>query len=286
MSIRPIKNGTTLCGFLVLLVLSICGCGESPNSGGAVALKFNIQLETPSLASQVEVVTLTIRYGGGTPIGPDTLNYEDGVIDDTLSVVPGDSVVFILRALNGTGLVLYEGRDTVGVVQPGSTLTIDITLRPAVLMLRAGPLIQEVELPEQSLIDVFVDVYNVDSLFGASFRAHYDTTILEFAGVVEGDFLKSAGPPPISTFAFLIKDSADFVAYSVTRLRESSFSVPGVSTGTTPGRLATLRFSKKRVGTSEITFAPTAQLVDPNGRLVRNHGSIVLEPATVRIVPN
>jgi hypothetical protein len=276
----------TLSGFLVLLALSICGCGESPNSGGAVALKLNVQLETPSLASQVEVVTLTIRYGGGAPIGPDTLNFEDGVVDDTLSVAPGDSVVFILRALSGTGLVLYEGRDTVGVVQPGSTLTVDIILRPAVLMLRAGPLIQEVELAEQSLVDVFVDIYNVDSLYGASFRAHYDTTVLDFAGVIEGDFLKSAGPPPISTLAFLLKDSADFIAYSVTRLREPSFQVPGVSTGTTPGRLATLRFSKKRAGTSEITFAPTAQLVDPNGRLVRNHGSIVLEPATVRIVPN
>lgn len=286
MGIRLSKSGQLLRSGVILLAILLSGCGVSPNGeGGKVALKLNVELETPSLASRVEVVTLTIRYGGGVPIGPDTLNFADGVIDDTVSVAPGDSVVFILRALNGAGLVLYEGRDTVAAVQPGSTLTLNIMLRPSVLMLRAGPFIQEIELPGQSLIDVFVDVYNVDSLFGASFRAHYDTTILEFEGVIEGTFLKGTSPQ-FQTLAILLKDSLDYVAYSVTRVRQSSFQVPGASTGSTAGRLATLRFSKKRVGESAITFEPTAQLVDPNGRLVRNHAGIVLESATVRIIPD
>ncbi len=268
--------------------LLIGGCGDSPNAGGSsVALKLNIELETPSLASQIEVVTLTIRYGSLPAIGPDTLNYADGVIDDTVSVEPGDTVTFILRALNGSGLVLYEGRDGPRLVQPGSTLSLNILLRPAVLMLRAGPLFQEVELPGQALVEVTIDVYNVDSLFGASFRAHYDTSVLEFVSVTEGTFLKSPNAQnPIPTLAILLKDSANFIAYSVTRLRQSSVAIPGVSTDTTPGRLATLRFNKMRAGTSEITFEPTAQLVDPNGRLVRNHGNLALESATVRITPN
>jgi hypothetical protein len=212
------------------------------------------------------------------------LNYANGRINDTVSVAPGDTVTFILRALNGAGLVLYEGRDGPRQVQAGVTLPITIQLKPAVLMLRAGPLFQEVDLAGQSLIDVYIDAYNVDSLFGASFRAHYDTTILDFVSVTEGSFLRANGA--ISTLAILMKDSADFIAYSVTRMRQSSFQVPGASTTTTPGRLATLRFSKKKAGTSEITFEPTAQLVDPNGRLVRNHASLVLESATVRIISN
>ncbi len=271
-------------GVLTTLTLMLAGCGDSPTgTGGPVALKLNVDLETPTLASQIEVVTLTIRYGSLPPVGPDTLNFSNGVINDTVSVVPGDTVTFILRALNSVGLVLYEGRDGPRQVQPGSTLSLNILMRPAVLMLRAGPLFQEIELPGQGLVEVTVDVYNVDSLFGASFRVHYDPTVLEFVGITEGAFLKGAG---IQTLAILLKDSADFVAYSVTRLRQSSFAVPGVNTTTTPGRLATLRFNKLRAGESEITFEPTAELVDPSGRLVRNHASLVLESATVRITPN
>lgn len=272
------------CMMLAVAVLLLVGCGDSPTgSSGPAALKLNVELESPALASQIEVVTLTIRYGSLPPIGPDTLNFSDGVINDTVSVAPGDTVTFILRALNGSGLVLYEGRDGPRQVQPGSTLPINILLRPSVLMLRAGPLFQEVELPGLSMVEVTVDIYNVDSLFGASFRAHYDPTVLEFVGITEGTFLKGSG---IQTLAILLKDSADFVAYSVTRLRQSSAAVPGVSTTTVPGRLATIRFNKLRAGESEITFEPTAQLVDPLGRPVRNHASLVLESATVRITPN
>jgi hypothetical protein len=261
------------------------GCGDTPTGGGGdVALKLSVELETPTLASQIAVVTLTIRYGSLPPVGPDTLNYADGRINDTVSVAPGDTVTFILRALDGEGLVLYEGRDGPRQVRAGATIPITILLRPAVLMLRAGPLFQEVELVGQTLVEINVDAYNVDSLFGASFRAHYDTTILDFVSVTEGNFLRANGA--ISTLAILLKDSAGFVAYSVTRVRQSSFQVPGASTTTTPGRLATLRFSKKKVGTSQISFAPTAQLLGPNGSPVRNHANLVLESATVRITPN
>lgn len=285
MGLRLRQFRAATCALCLMSVLGMSGCGDSPTgSGGDVALKLTVELETPSLASRIEVVTLTIRYGSLPPVGPDTLNYADGRISDTVSVAPGDTVTFILRALDADGLVLYEGRDGPRQVRAGVTLPITILLRPAVLMLRAGPLFQEVDLAGQSLIEVFVDAYNVDSLFGASFRAHYDTTVLDFVSITEGSFLRANGA--VATLALLLKDSADFVAYSVTRVRQSSFQVPGISTATTPGRLATLRFSKKKVGTSQITFEPTAQLLDPNGRLVRNHANLVLESATVRIAPN
>ena len=285
MGLCPRQFRAAACALGLMSVLGMSACGDSPTvSGGDVALKLTVELETPSLASRIEVVTLTIRYGSLPPVGPDTLHYADGRINDTVSVAPGDTVTFILRALDADGLVLYEGRDGPRQVRAGVTLPITILLRPAVLMLRAGPLFQEVDLAGQSLIEVFVDAYNVDSLFGASFRAHYDTTVLDFVSISEGSFLRANGAIP--TLAILLKDSADFVAYSVTRVRQSSFQVPGASTTTTPGRLATLRFSKKKVGTSPITFEPTAQLLDPNGRLVRNHANLVLESATVRIAPN
>lgn len=281
---NPILTSTA--GALIVLAALVSGgCGSSPTGPGPdVALKLNIALETPTLASQIAVVTLTIRYGS-VPVGPDTLNLVDGEIHDTLSVAPGDSVTFILRALNSSGLVLYEGREGPLQVQAGTTLPLSILLRPAVLMLRASPLFQEVETTGQGLIDIHVDVYNVDSLFGASFRLRYDTTVLDFVSAIEGSFLRGVGNT-VPTLALVLKDSADFIAYSVTRLRQSSNPVLGISNTTSPGRLASLRFSKKAEGASSIAFDPTAQLVDHSGRLVRNHASLVLESATVRVTPN
>ncbi len=269
---------------LLLLSLWLLGCGDSPTGGGgAVALKLNVSLETPSLASRIEVVTLTVRYGA-VPVGPDTLNFKDGVIDDTVSVAPGDTVTFVLRALDGDGLVLYEGRDGPRQVQPGATLTLNIVLRPALLMLRAAPLYQEVDLAGQGLVDIDIGVYNVDSLFGAAFRIDYDTTVLDFVAATEGNFLRGASGT-VPTWALVLKDSADVVAYAVTRLQQSAPLV-GISTGTTPGHLATFRFSKRRAGTTPIALRAGAQLVDHHGAPVRNHALLVLEPATVRVIGN
>ena len=128
---------------VALTTTLLSGCGASPTGmGGGVALKMNVALETPTFASQIEVVTLTLRYGTSPTLPPDTLNFSDGVINDTVSIVPGDTVTFILRALNGAGLVLYEAREGPRQVQAGTTLQLSLLLRPAVLMLRAGPLFQ------------------------------------------------------------------------------------------------------------------------------------------------
>jgi len=264
-----------------------CGGDSPPNGPGpGVALKLNIQLETPVLASQIRAVTLTLRYGTSTiPDIVDTLHFADGEVRDTISIVPADSILFILRALDGNGRVLYEGSEARH-APPGIRLELNILLRPVVLMLRVGPMFQSVSLQDDAPVEVFVDVHNVDSLFGAAFRVHYDSTVLDFAGAEAGDFLKQ-GDAVEYPLLFFVKDTLGFVACSVTRMRtvdptHVAVLPPGASGS---GRLAVLRFGKRAAGTSAMVLDPTtALLTTPSGDLVEDHRTLVLESATVEVV--
>lgn len=284
--IRPslaFRFATTLVLLAALGLMGGCGGNSGTGPGGTVALKLNVENEAPGLASLVETVTLTISYGSAS-LAPDTLGIVNGVLNDTISVVPGDSMLFVLRAYDATGRQLYEGRQGPVDVGPGATLTLNILLRPTVPMLRAAPFFQSVQLETESLVAIDVDVYNIDSLFGAAFRVQYDTTVLDFSAAVEGEFLKGVGTPA-PTLAIVLKDSIGFVAYAITRQNTPSVRLPGSSAGRDPGRLATFVFAKKRAGTASITFNPaTVRLDRPNGEKVLNHDNLVLESATVRVV--
>ena len=284
--IRPrlaFRFATTLATVSSLALGMGCGGNSGTGPGGMVALKLNVQNEAPGLASLVATVTLTISYGSA-PLPPDTLGFANGVINDTLSIVPGDSMLFILRAYDATGRQLYEGRQGPSDVGPGATLTLNILLRPTVPMLRAAPFSQTVPLESAEAVDIDIDVYNIDSLFGAAFRVEYDTTVLDFAAAVEGEFLKGVGTPA-PTLALVLKDSIGFVAYAVTRVNTPSLHLPGSSVGRDPGRLAVFRFTKRRAGITSITFnSATVRLDRPNGEKVLNHDNLVLESATVRVL--
>jgi hypothetical protein len=267
------------------LWLGACGGDSPPNGPGpAVALKLNIQLETPVLASQIRAVTLTLRYGTSMiPDLVDTLHFADGEVRDTISIVPADSILFILRALDGNGRVLYEGSEARH-APPGIRLELNILLRPVVLMLRVGPLFQTTTLSIENLVGVYVEVYNVDSLFGAAFRVRYDTTILRFAGAHTDAFLKGTADPGFPLLEFL-KDTLDFVAYSVSRMRQPSGALPpGVSTDTVPGRLVSFSFAKVAAGSCDLTLDNTAALLDRYGKPIPGAQSLVLESATVEVV--
>lgn len=265
---------------LAVLTLSWNSCANSPSTTGpgpVTGLKMTIALETPVMASLIDRVTLTLRYDT-TTVAPITLHYADGIVHDTVAVNPGEAVTFILRALDAGGRTLYQDRQGPMAISGGTQLLLHFLLRPVVLMLRAGPLIQDVSLATDGLVQVFVDVYNVDSLYGAAFRLHYDPTVLEFSSVQDGDFLTGPG---VEIIALSIRDSADFVTYSVARKRKDDNQPRGVHGN---GRLATFYFGKKRAGSSAMTLDPaTAQLLGRRGNLYPIYPDVVLESATVHV---
>ena len=275
-----------LCSVIVLGILVLASCGrQSTGPVPAAQMKLGFHVQSPEFASLVMLVTLTMTY-------PDTIIVDTlpvdafGEIHDTIPVKPGNSIEFTLRAfgreIEGGRPLLYIGSET-RAVAPGQQVEIDILLlpNPELLMLRAGPLAQSVALETDDLVSVYVDIANVDSLFGAAFRIHYDTLVLNFSHAVEGDFLK--GTPPEETFSGVLKDTLDFVAYFVTRVGKTSVPVSGVSGS---GRLATFFFSKRHAGTTTLTITPrTVSLTrpGPNGLPVNRFSTLVLESATVEV---
>jgi hypothetical protein len=133
------------------------------------------------------------------------------------------------------------------------------------------------------LVSVYVDVHNVDSLFGAAFRILYDTLVLGFSHAEEGDFVR--GNPPATTWAGVIKDTPGHIPYFVSRVRQSEFAVPGVSGS---GRLATFFFTKRGAGSTAVTIdaekvPPSLTRPGPRDLPVNRFTSLVLESATVEV---
>lgn len=280
----PMTNSRTQ--VLVLLALAIAimavGCSNSTGPSRPAQVKMGFTLSSPELASAVDLVTLEILYPDGA-IDLDTLNLIDGEINDTITVGAGQQLTFTLRAYSGGGVLLYQGSDS-ETPGTGKTIEVNILLTPVadILMLRAGPLFQSSSIGAGGSVDVFVDIYNVDSLFGSAFRIDYDTTILRFAGATEGDFLR--GDPPVQTLGGVVKDSLNYVAYALTRVRQGGILPPGVSGS---GRLALLHFTRVGVGTTALRFESSlVGLQRPSGEPVERSASLILESATVQVVGN
>jgi len=266
----------------VVGLLFLAGC-QSQTTGPipSAQVKLGFHLQSADLASLVDLVTLTMTYPDSSIVLTIPLD-DNGEIHDTLVVPPADAIVFTLRALDNEGRLLYIGSQTRSVA-PGQQVEINILLlpNPELLMLRAGPLFQSALLQTEEMISVYVDVHNVDSLFGAAFRIRYDTLVLRFSHAEEGDFVR--GDPPVPTLAIVLKDTLNFVAYDVTRLNQTGVPRAGVSGS---GRLATFFFSKRRVGSTALTIDPrTVSLTRPdaNGSPVNRFASLALESATVEV---
>jgi hypothetical protein len=278
---------TVLCAFMLLAVtLSFTACqNHSTDPRPDALVKLGFELESSDFATLVNLVTLTVTSGGET-LDVDTLNLVEGVVNDTLTLVPDQTVTLLLEAFRSSPpdepLLLYSADTTLNVVA-GPLVTLDLLLVPPpdLLMLRAGPIYQSSTVGGDP-IEVFVDVYNVTSLWGASFRLEYDTTMLEFNpdDAVEGSFVSDDESVPTLGF---VRDSLDFISGSVVRLLEDGVTPVGASGS---GRLLTFSFTPIGTGSTEIRFirnSSTPKLSDPDLNPVTNFENVVLEPATVEV---
>lgn len=256
------------------------GCTEnSVGPNDTARLKMGFELTSNELASAVELVTLTIDYPDTSIV--DTLELVDGEINDTLTIPIGTNLIFTLRAFSAGGTLLYMGTDTQDAVA-GQIVEVDIQLSPVaqILMLRVGPLYQVGALDTGDEVEVFVDIHNVDPMFGAAFRVVYDTTVLEFDHSIRGTFVR--GDPAVPTLEGVVKDSLDYVAYAATRVRTGG-ALPSPVSGS--GRIATFVFNRVGVGSSPITIHPeTVALEQADGQPVGNIGALILESATVEVL--
>jgi len=266
---------------MVVFTIGFAGCtSHSTNPHPNALVKLGFELESNDLATLVDLVTLSVVFEE-TTIDVDTLNLVDGVVTDTVTRVPDQTITLILRAFSSSGVLLYTG-DTTFVVPAEETFPVNIHLAPPpdLLMLRAGPLYQSAVL-EGDTVEVFVDVHNAASLFGAAFRLQYDPEALSFVGASEGPFISADGA--VTTLAGVIDQTADnIIPFFVTRVRNQDGTLPSGVSGS--GRLATFRFTPVLSGPTDLTIgAETVKLTQPNGANIALFDNLVLESATVDV---
>ncbi|RLC34129.1 MAG: hypothetical protein DRZ76_03235, partial [Candidatus Nealsonbacteria bacterium] len=104
-----------------------------------------------------------------------------------------------------------------------------------------------------------ISIADITDLYGLQFDINYDSGILEYVSITEGDFLGSDGA---NTFDIIDSSTPGKVTYALTRLKTEGVptSEQGVS-GT--GTIAQITFSGINPGVSPLSFSNT-ELYDPN----------------------
>ena len=268
-------RGMILCTCLVFFAFVGCST-NSPTRTGApelapVALKVSLE-QSPQL-DPVSYLVLTVTARDMDTIRK-TIQVHNSSFEDTLTVPLGaEPRVFVLEAKSSEDKTLYEGCDTVEIVG-GQTVTVEIELLPAVLMIKLTPRYSHVQ--QDSVFNLDVEVYDVDSLFGASFRIEFNSNLLECLGA------DTVGPQGImgagDSFIFFDTTGTDYVAVSITK-KYPAVPVSG------SGSLARLNFRALSTGTGDLAFSDeTLKLVRADGSSIPYRDSLVADQAIVDIV--
>ena len=265
------RTGLTGIPFAVLLIAAILlsGCSNSTGPDFVMPVKLAAAFEGSQLNSNVSRVELTITAGDITFLTRN-VPFESGRVNVVVDVTPGQNINFSLVAFDDDERVLYSGSatDDVGL---GQDVTVNIQMVPQVLMLKVDPVFQPVSPNTDNLKYFDIYVYNVEDLFGASFRIEYDNDIIAPTEVVIGPFL---GDSPQS----LARIQPEYVAVGITRTQGES----GISGS---GRLARVFFEPVIEGTTQLTFnTSTVSLGDPSGNPVNEFSTLVLENGEVSVV--
>lgn len=263
--------------YLSLFIIMLTGCSQNlPTKSldsklAPVALRVSLE-QSPQL-DPIDHLVLTV-----TASDMDTIRKEISVhnssFEDTLTVPCGTAERrFELEAKNTEGKTLYSGSASAKVVG-GKTVPVEIDLLPAVLMIKLTPRYSYVQ--QDSVFNLDVEVYGVDSLFGASFRIEFDEDLLECQGAdtLSPQGIMGAG----DSFIFFDTTGTGYVAVSIIK-KFGDNPVSGL------GGLAQLSFRALSIGTASLAFSDTTlRLVKADGSSISNFDSLVVDQATVDIV--
>jgi hypothetical protein len=179
---------TLLAGMIgvAIIVAMAFGCSDRlVDSSDSAELRVAIAIDgdaSPKLLALVDqyYVIVTNTRTGRTITRPLTLNGAilEGVIDSLPAGVP---LTFTVEATTygvtgEPGVVIYRGR-TEAVIAADQATVIHVNLTPVVPLIKYTPR-YVLLMPEDSVFSLAVKVFNVDSLYGISFRVTWDDMYL------------------------------------------------------------------------------------------------------------
>lgn len=257
----------TLLGGAALLV---AGCsGNSPSAANSREVVVSALAKDLGIGSNITGIVLTV-----TAADMETITQEAELVNGEATIqleVPiGEDRVFTMTAFNAGEVALYNGSRTADILG-GQITEIIIDLEPQVPMIKVTPIYRVMAETDSATFQV--RIYNVDSLFGASFRLEFDSTMLEVAAFEAGDLF--AGRDPI----FFAVERGNYLAVGYTL--KGNQQPQGVSADAT---LLQVTFTAVGAGLADLQIDPaTLQLVNWRGDLLPLDGVLYIENGEVQI---
>ena len=238
-------------------------------------LLLEMVFEDNSLLDLVQSVALTVSLSDEDIYLEKELTIQNGEIKDQIEVPAGDSWIFTLEALDSSKNPIYRG-STIASVVGGQTNQVNIKLSPVVFLLKLDPVYQKISNSEPFVLEV--KLYNVEDLFGISFRVEFDTASLICTEVSSGDFLGSSD----STIFFSKADTLKgYVAVGYSKIQGNGSGVSG------DGVLARIYFRAKEVpgenpfGVNLVFNTETLCFYDPAGERPEWKDSLYIHNAQI-----
>lgn len=252
------------------LALFVCSCsGNQPNSSGTKEIVISSLLKDLGLGANINSIVLAVS-GDGFDEFTRSVDIVDGTASIVLDVPIGEDRSFEMTAFDGESVALYSGT-TVADVLAGQITEVNIQLDAVVPMIRVSPMFTDTDNDTQKPIRIFV--HNIDSLFGASFRLEYDTSVIAIASVTEGNMF--AGHQTL----FFTQQRPSYVAVAITMLGNQS--PQGVSG---EGTLAVITLTPRAAGTSPLNIpAATLSLIDWQSNPLPRQGTLYIEEGEIRV---
>jgi hypothetical protein len=214
--LRRIITGFLLPTLLFAGLTVFSSCSErAVNSQEAIPVEVEIEhafgsIKTPDVLSSYRLIV--IDHETGTVRDTVPLELDGSMLRGSVRVPAYRLLRFIAEAIDDRlAAVVYRGEARTA-VRPRQTVNLKIALMPAVPTLKFTP--RYIDLSDSTQFEVTVGIFNVDSLFGTSFRINFDGALFQLDSAVIGEF------PPEDTIIFfgsLVDPIAAIYAVSLTQ---------------------------------------------------------------------
>ncbi len=186
--LRQGKYRDTTVILLLLLLAITTACSEKITSAGDQEIELQIQSSVGAWMDVTQASTFTLTVTGNGIITPLTaeLVYHNGFLIGNIKVPAGPGRLFVIRAYDDEGILIYSGR-TIADVVGGEELVLDIAMVPDVPMIKLSPLY--IETLQGDILAITISVFNLPDigrirtrlsnrrLIGTSFIRHENLAI-------------------------------------------------------------------------------------------------------------
>jgi uncharacterized protein (TIGR02145 family) len=245
---------------VVALVLS-CST-DTPGEANRHSAQINMKVVESSLVSRLVSAVLSV-YSDGELVYSDATDIIEGEFAFETFSLPAGIVTIQVIAGDGSRADLYRGTTTT-TIAAGALNEIDLTLMPAVPMVKLSPYHQEVTGTFTSTLEIF----EIDRFYNGSFRIDYDESRMQFIAASD-----NYSDDWNDDFIHFVRDEEGELILSISRTGDFDQVPTGVHS------VVDLNFSGLEPGTVKLVPAVDS-LEHLNGR-VPEYDSIYVDTQTV-----